>query len=174
MLKIVTNRLDENNIHYMITGSVAMTYYAMPRMTRDIDIIVELEIKDVERFYNLFKDDFYISPNMVREEIENRGMFNIIHLQELTKVDFILRKQSEYRRIEFNTRKKVKIDDINVWIVSIEDLILSKLFWAKDSHSEMQLSDVKNLLREKTDMDYIEKWAKKLEIFGLLQEVLNA
>lgn len=102
VLKIVTNRLDENNIHYMITGSVAMTYYAMPRMTRDIDIIVELEIKDVERFYNLFKNDSYISPNMVREEIENRGMFNIIHFQELTKVDFILRKQSEYRRIEFN------------------------------------------------------------------------
>lgn len=173
ILKIVTNRLEENNIQYMITGSIAMTYYAMPRMTRDLDIIVELETKDAERFYNLFKDDFYISPNLVREEIENRGMFNIIHLRELSKVDFILRKNSEYRKIEFNRRKKVKIDDVEVWIVSIEDLVLSKLFWAKESHSEMQLADVKNLLKAETEMDYIERWSKKLGIFELLQETLN-
>lgn len=85
-----------------------------------------------------------------------------------------MRKDSEYRRTEFKRRKKVKIDDIDVWIVSIEDLILSKLSWAKESHSEMQLADVKNLLKEKTDMDYIEKWAKRLGVFELLQEVSNA
>jgi len=27
----------------MLTGSMAMNYYAQPRMTRDIDIVVELE-----------------------------------------------------------------------------------------------------------------------------------
>ena len=173
ILKIVTNRLEENNIQYMITGSIAMTYYAMPRMTRDLDIVVELETKDAESFYDLFKDDFYISLNMVREEIGHRGMFNIIHFRKISKVDFILRKNSEYRRTEFNRRKKVKIDGVEVWIVSIEDLILSKLFWAKDSHSEMQLADVKNLLKAETEMDYIERWSKKLGIFELLQETLN-
>jgi hypothetical protein len=30
----------------MLTGSMAMNYYAQPRMTRDIDIVVELTPQD--------------------------------------------------------------------------------------------------------------------------------
>jgi hypothetical protein len=62
------------------------------------------------------------------------------------KVDFIVRKQDEYRRVEFERRQKVAILDFTTCIVSKEDLIISKLWWAKDSHSELQLGDVKNLL----------------------------
>ena len=57
-----------------------------------------------------------------------------------------MRKSSEYRRLEFDRRQKIQILDFATWIVSKEDLIISKLFWAKDSHSELQLRDVKNLL----------------------------
>ncbi len=173
ILEIVVGRLDRKSVPYMVTGSVAMNYYAEPRMTRDIDIVIELERKDAETIYNLFKDDFYVSLDVIEQEIEIRGMFSIIHLEEIVKIDFIIRKESGYRELEFSRRRKVKIDDFEAYIVSPEDLILSKLFWAKDSHSELQLNDVKNLLQENVDMDYVEKWAKELEIDDLLLEVLN-
>lgn len=44
------------------------------------------------------------------------------------------RKRSDYRLAEFNRRQRIRIQDFSTWIVSKEDLILSKLCWAKDSH----------------------------------------
>ena len=60
-----------------------------------------------------------------------------------------------------------------VWIVSKEDLILSKLLWAKDSHSEMQLNDVKNLMATDYDVAYIRQWTQALNLQSLFEECLS-
>lgn len=43
ILRDVSERLESAGIEYMLTGSVAMNYYAQPRMTRDIDLVVALD-----------------------------------------------------------------------------------------------------------------------------------
>ena len=58
-------------------------------------------------------------------------------------------------------------------IVSKEDLIISKLWWAKDSRSEVQLGDVKNLLVTGYDTIYLERWAPALGLNNLLQACLD-
>jgi hypothetical protein len=101
---------------------------------------------------------------MIRDAIRKKSMFNIIHNEGIIKVDFIVRKDSEYRRLEFERRRSIPFEGIEINIVSAEDLIISKLYWAKDSMSEMQLRDVKNILKTVSDidMDYIEEWIKKI------------
>ena len=42
VLTIVAGRLEAVWIAYMVTGSFAANYYAVPRMTRDINLVVEL------------------------------------------------------------------------------------------------------------------------------------
>lgn len=51
-----------------------------------------------------------------------------------------------------------------------EDLILSKLHWAKDSRSELQMRDVKNLAATGCDQDYIRRWTEELGLSSLWQE----
>jgi hypothetical protein len=171
ILKNVVQKLNENKIPYMISGSVAMNYYTQPRMTRDIDIVIEA--KDADKFYNLFKQDYYIDLEMIKNAIANQQMFNIIHLKEVIKIDFIIKKSSEYRITEFSRKKKVKIDNFYIFIVSIEDLVISKLVWVKNSCSEVQLRDVSNLLKEKVDLDYIKKWSGKLKLSDLLERIIH-
>ncbi|MGA1791505.1 MAG: hypothetical protein ACMUIM_08460 [bacterium] len=174
ILKEVIKRLNNAGIPYMISGSMALNYYTEPRMTRDIDIVIELKQDDSNRVYNLFKDDFYVDLRMIESAIKKEGMFNIIHLEEIIKIDFIIRKSTPYRRLEFERKKKIRIEDMDTYIVSIEDLILSKLFWAKDSRSAIQLADAKNLINESNvDMNYIDKWAPELGIKDLLAEILK-
>jgi len=60
VLKIVTSRLNEANIPYMISGSIAANYYTIPRMTRDIDVVIGLKQGDIDKFTSLFEDDFYV------------------------------------------------------------------------------------------------------------------
>ncbi|MCY3955411.1 MAG: hypothetical protein OXF47_05400 [Nitrospira sp.] len=174
ILQMVTTRLAEANIPYMVTGSIAMNYYAVPRMTRDIDIVVELFEEGVEETVRLFQGDFYVDREMVQEAVKNRLMFNVIHHAYMIKVDLIVRKNSDYRKEEFSRRRTVKVEDHSLHIVAPEDLILSKLDWAKDSHSEIQLSDVRNLLAAvpQLDHDYLVGWADRLGLRDLYREVM--
>ena len=165
---------DKLEIPYMLTGSIAMNYYATPRMTRDIDVVVEIGRENIEALVSTFSTDYYISEVAVREAIQAESMFNLIHLESVIKVDCIVRKNSEYRQIEFERRKKIELDDFITYIVSKEDLILSKLVWAESAHSEMQLQDVVNLLRSGYDEKYLESWANILEVSNLLYEIRNA
>jgi hypothetical protein len=100
-----------------------------------------------------------------------QGMFNLMHLDSAIKVDLIVRKNSEYRHAEFERRKSVEFAGISTWITSREDLILSKLVWARDSGSEMQLRDVRTLIDESVDGLYLKDWAAKLGVAAKLDEL---
>jgi hypothetical protein len=171
IVRDVSAKLDSAGIGYMLTGSMAMNYYAQPRMTRDIDVVVALRPADAVRVVQLFSADYYVSREAVDNSIAHQSLFNLIHNESVIKVDCIVRKQNEYRLTEFNRRQRIKIEDFETWIVSKEDLILSKLFWAKDSHSELQLRDVKNLVATGCDRDYIRQWTRELGVVNLWQEV---
>ena len=93
--------------------------------------------------------------------------------QSVIKVDCIVRKASKYRRQEFARRQQIQVLDFTTWIVSKEDLIISKLEWAKDSYSEVQLRDVKNLLATGYDATYLERWTRELGLDTLLRECLH-
>lgn len=170
IVRDVSARLDGAGIGYMLTGSMAMNYYAQPRMTRDIDVVVELRAGDADRLVRLFSPDYYVSLEAVDSSIAHQSLFNLIHNESVIKVDCIVRKQSEYRLTEFNRRQRIKIENFETWIVSKEDLILSKLLWAKDSHSELHLRDIKNLVSTGFDRDYMERWTRELDLLKLWQE----
>jgi len=157
----------------MLTGSAAMNYYAQPRMTRDIDIVVYLSAEQVGTVVSLFSNDYYVDSVAVARAIANESLFNLIHNDAIIKVDCIIRKSSEYRRLEFERRQQVEIQDVGVWIVSKEDLIISKLYWARDSHSELQIRDVKKLLASGYDAEYLEHWTQHLGLVELLEECLH-
>ncbi len=166
VLKLVAQHLNKANIIYMISGSMAANYYTVPRMTRDIDVIIELRGKDKDHFIKIFERDFWIDPDMVSAEIIRQGMFNLIHREYTVKIDFILRKNSDFQNAAFGRKQKVKIEGNTLWFISREDLILAKLLWAKDSFSALQLGDVRNLLKDISEIDqpYLEKWIKNLEL----------
>jgi len=173
IVRDVSQRLDSAGLGYMLTGSMAMNYYAQPRMTRDIDVVVALRREDAGRVVELFSPDYYVSREAVDRSIAHESLFNLIHNESVIKVDCIVRKQNEYRLNEFNRRQRINIQDFETWIVSKEDLILSKLFWAKDSHSEVQLRDVKNLVGTGCDRAYIERWTAELGLASLWQEIAH-
>lgn len=111
--------------------------------------------------------------NAVSRAIDDESLFNLIHNEAVIKVDCIIRKKSEYRRHEFERRREVEIEGVKIWIVSKEDLIISKLYWARDFHSEFQLRDVKNLLTSGYDGEYLEHWTRHLNLHDLLNECLH-
>lgn len=174
ILQDFTERVEKIGINYMLTGSMAMVNYAMMRMTADIDVVLEASIGDADKIIREFKIDYYIPQNRVQDSISRKFMFNILHQEKLVKIDCIIRKDSEFQKVAFARRKKIRFaNDFDVWIISREDLILSKLNWAKESKSEMQLRDVANIIRNGYDVEYVEMWVTKLEVKDLLNEAFE-
>lgn len=173
ILREVSGLLESAGIAFMLTGSVAMHYYAQPRMTRDIDLVVALDQKDAETIVRLFEGDYYVDRQAVHRAIAQRSIFNLIHNESVIKVDFIVLKSGDYRREEFARRRKITLGDFQTWIVSREDLILSKLYWARDSKSEMQLRDVRNLITAECDADYLRSRAQQIGVMELLEEAMT-
>ena len=175
-VKLVVSRLESAGIPYMMTGSMAMSIYTVPRMTRDVDFVIECTPDDASRIAEMFKVDCYVDESSVRRAARERSTFNIIHSEWITKADFIVRKDDEYRKVEFDRRQSVDIGDVPVFVVRPEDLILSKLSWSMNGDSELQLRDAASLCAGSSALDwmYLEQWAAVLGVTELLEKVRGA
>ena len=71
VVRDVSRKLDQGGIGYMLTGSMAMNYYAQPRMTRDIDVVVAIGPNDVEQMASLFKPEY--ATLLMRRAPRHRG-----------------------------------------------------------------------------------------------------
>ncbi len=172
LLQRVCRLLDESNIPYMISGSIAMNIYTIPRMTRDIDIVVELSLERVDEFTDLFPD-CYFNKDAIEDEIKRKGIFNIIDHNTGFKMDFIIRKDTEYFRLAFERRQRIIELDTELSVISLEDLIIAKIIWIQQYQSEKQILDIENLLLDPDkDMNYITKWCNNLNLrtFDLLKK----
>ena len=169
VLRLVSERLSGKQLEFMLTGSFALAYYATPRMTRDLDIVVALAEQDVETLVALFAADFYLDADIARAAVRTKRLFNLMHLESGIKVDLIVRKTGPYRELEFSRRTSVDLAGVRTWIVSREDLILSKLVWARDAESELQVRDVRSLLDGTEDTGYLREWAPALGVSAALE-----
>ena len=163
-------RLESARIAYMLTGSLAMSFYARPRMTRDVDLVVAFESGDIARLTDVLGGDYLVDADAIGDAMRSARPWNILHLPSLVKIDLIPRKNTEYRRAEFERRRLVQFAGVPLWIVSVEDLILSKLDWSRDTGSAQQHSDVRALLQVPLDRPYLHQWAAHLGLAQSLKE----
>jgi len=173
ILRDVVERLENIEIVYMLSGSMAMMYYATPRYTADIDIVLELDASRAAKISTVFEPDYYVPHNRIRDAIARRSMFNLIHHASSFKIDCIIKKDTEFQQNAFVNRVKVNYFDFAVWIIGKEDLIISKLLWAKDTRSEFQIRDIVNLLKFGFEQSYIENWSEKLALKSMFAECLK-
>ena len=164
-------KANQLGIEYMVTGSFAMSAYGEIRTTRDIDIVIQITKSQALPFAKLFENEYYISDQSVRRAIERRSMFNIINQAHGGKIDCIVLKDTEFARKSFERRYKERVSGIEFWTTTKEDLIISKLNWARDTNSEMQIRDIANLTSSEYDLVYVSGWIEHLQLGSIWGDV---
>lgn len=161
----IVDVLDELKIPYMLSGSVAMGVYVLPRSTRDFDFVIFLQSDTIDQFVSKFDIGYYCSSEAVLDAVNHQSIFNIIDHSSGYKADFVILKNEEYRQVEFERKIQMEYFGKIVFIVSAEDLLLSKIIWIQELQSGVQTDDIKNLAQLKTlDWNYINYWLKKLNL----------
>lgn len=166
VFKDVLARFEEAEIPYMVVGSLSSIVYGEPRMTKDMDIVIDIPAQDAGKFEFYFPfEGFYCPPQeILKDEIVNRGQFNLIYHDSGLKIDVIVRKQTPHSEEEFKRRQKISFwQGFGAYIASPEDVVLKKLDFYREGGSEKHLRDIRGILAStQIDADYLNSWIQKL------------
>lgn len=176
---LVTRILEQLDIPYAIGGSMASTAYGRIRATMDVDIVADMQEQHVQPFLALLGSDFYADENTIRQAVQRRTSFNLIHLTTLFKVDLFVSRNRPFDQQQLSRRQYqlLELPDHTAFIVSPEDVILAKLEWFRlgDEVSERQWRDVQGVFDvqgDRLDRDYLRQWATALDVIDLLNKAL--
>jgi hypothetical protein len=162
----ITAALDRERIPYMLSGSFASAHYGAPRSTQDIDLVIEASPAQLREFIGALRsNEYYADLDASLEAHRRQSMFNVIDLATGWKIDFIIRKSRAFSQEEFHRRQPLSLHGVPIFVASAEDVIISKLEWAKLAESRRQIEDVAALLRvrwDTLDRSYLEKWIDEL------------
>jgi len=147
---IFISRINKLTVPYMITGAVASIIYGEPRLTNDIDLVIDMNPDDAASFCNMFPiEDFYCPPlEVIKLEIarHQRGHFNLIHHETGFKADIYASGRDELHRWGLNNRKSFDLEGETFWLAPIEYVIVRKLEYYREGKSEKHLQDISNIL----------------------------
>jgi hypothetical protein len=160
----------------MLTGSVASAAHGAMRTTLDIDFVIDPMPAPLRAFVQRMLDaGFYASREAADEALSTRTMFNIINGSSGWKADLIVRKDRPFSQTEFERRAEVTAFCLRVPVVSVEDLIVAKLEWAKLGGSARQLEDERTLVNiagENFDRAYLLAWIERMSLQEQWRRVL--
>ncbi len=171
---IFISRLNKLGLRYMVTGAVASVIYGEPRLTHDLDLVIELSSEDVERFAAAFPiENFYCPPpEIIRLEISRsqRGHFNLIHHETGFKADIYTSGLDKLHEWALNKRKRINVEGEAFWLAPVEYVILRKLEYYREGGSEKHLRDIAGILALSSDQIDFKQLDARIRENGLEKE----
>ena len=175
LLRAVVEALDAVGIPSMLTGSLAAAYRGARRATMDVDLVIAPTAAALDDFVRRVEAlGLYVSLDAAREAFAHQGVFNVVDPETGWKADLIIRKHRPFSEAEFSRREATDFFGVRLAIASVEDVILSKLEWARLGASARQLDDIRALLRlvgDGVDHAYLERWVDALGVRAEWQAV---
>jgi hypothetical protein len=177
----VTKVLESLGIAYLVGGSLASSLHGEPRATQDVDIVADLQEQHVLPLVQALHGSFYIDEPAVREAVERRSSFNVIHLDTLFKADIFVAGTQRSTQRELARRRSFELDvepRDSIVVASPEDIIVQKLHWYRlgDHISDRQWSDAMGVLKirgKKLDLEYMRDLANDMGVRDLLDRALK-
>ena len=179
-LQTVRAIFDALQIQFFVGGSVASSFHGAMRSTMDVDLVADLSPEHVGPILEAVADEYYASESAMRDAIEHRSSFNLIHLPTSFKVDVFVNRGREFDKSSFARSTVIRLgtaaNGVDVPIASVEDILLAKLDWYRIGNevSERQWDDVTRLVklsRTKLDWTYLESVAPTINVSDLLDRL---
>lgn len=154
-------KLFEANVRFMVVGAVAMNLHGVPRMTADLDLLVDLAVPNLSALIRAFEELGYkprlpipasalLDPEQRREWVERRNLkaFTFVHqLRPLQEVDVLLESPVPFEEAD-REKKILTAGSLRIPVVSLDHLIFMKRAAgrAQDAADAEALERLKRLL----------------------------
>ncbi|MEA2054815.1 MAG: DUF6036 family nucleotidyltransferase [Candidatus Thermoplasmatota archaeon] len=170
ILFLICDFLNKNDVAYVVVGGIAILFYGNPRTTMDIDIILQLNERDIRNLVHfLEKKDFVVSEEDLRNALKEKSHCTILDKLSILRLDVKgIYTWSDQMTLE--RRKAVEWRGTVIYIASPEDIIANKLYFG----SEQDIKDAESIYvrqLKKLDMKYLEERCGSLNVHNEFMEI---
>lgn len=165
VVKEIAKLLDKLKIEYVIVGGIAVSSWGNVRTTRDVDVILFLDMEDFSKLVEPFRNrNFLIREKEIKDALEEKSHFTIF--DDLS--EYHIDAKGVYDENDLRTlknRRKITLDDVKCYIASPEDTIANKLLLT----GEQDIKDAMGIYVRQLnnlDMDYLIKTCKQLNVYN--------
>jgi hypothetical protein len=172
--------LEHLEIPYMVVGGFAAILYGEPRLTIDVDIVVDMKSEHVRPLVAAFPiPDYYVSEEGICDSLQRRYPFNVIQPATGAKVDLVPLPHDPFTRSAFQRRQRLEYDEAghSATFITPEDIIVAKLVAYRETGSDKHLRDVRGVLVmqwEALDLETIRRSADVNGVIEPFEELLEA
>ena len=131
--------LNRNEVLYLLVGRWATGLYGNPRATKDIDFLVAVDEENLERLKGALSD--FGAPSLDLGPFKKKGS---VYRMGRSPIQIDIINHADGIDIEdcYPRRRVVQVEDVEVLVISKEDLIINK----KASGRLQDLADVEKLV----------------------------
>ena len=158
-LLAAVSALESLNMKYAIVGGLAVSAWARPRSTRDVDLYAGIPIEFQSRLQHELEACGFHVPALA-DELRQFGVFRSKHHTSGVFLD-IFSATGPLGESILERRRRVVLGSHQLWLISPEDLVLLKAF----SDRQRDFEDLTMLFGNgpSLDQNYINRWAQMLD-----------
>jgi hypothetical protein len=172
--------LDRLEIPYMVVGDFAAIFYGEPRLTLDVDVLLDMRTEHIKPLVAAFPiPDYYISEEAARDALNRRCPFNVIQPSTGAKIDLVPLPRDPFTRLAFQRRQRLVFDeaDHSATFITPEDIVVAKLIAYRETGSDKHLRDARGVLTMQwggLSLEAIRRGAHASDVIETFENLLEA
>lgn len=175
--RIVVETLKRCHTPHMVVGGLSSNAYGIPRSTKDADIVLAVDGKALFAVAAELGPEFQLDDQASFEMVTGTLRYHLRVPAIAFEVELFLLSSDPHDQARFERRQMVSSTQIgtDIMVPTAEDVIVTKLRWAKIAKRDKDRDDVRNIIAvqgdEVLDWDYIHRWCEAHETRALLDEI---
>jgi hypothetical protein len=170
----VVDALEELAVSYTLVGSISSSYFGIPRSTKDADFVIERGSQSIGAVAMRLGQQFRLDPQMSFETVTMSRRYVADVAGTPFKIEFLVLRDDPHDQERFRRRQRVNLLDYQVWLPTVEDVIITKLHWGLLGSRSKDRDDVRDVIAvqgDRIDWDYVHKWCEQHGTCALLDEI---
>jgi hypothetical protein len=161
VVRRVLDGLDALSIPYVLVGSFASNIYGLARATRDADVVVQAGAGMLSELMRLLGPEYRRDPQIQFETITGTRKHFVEHLPTKFELEIFELSDDPHDQSRFARRRKAQIYGGESWVLTAEDVLVTKLNWLHRAARTKDMLDVQQVIAVQGDVldwPYVEHW----------------
>ncbi len=164
--------LEEERIGYLMASSMAAMVYGIPRSTKDVDFVIELEQPSFDNLIRRTEPLLILDPQQHLESLTWTRRFILTSRTSPFKVELFIKGNDPHHNVQWERKQQVYSlhAERHVWMPTPEDVIIQKLRWGRPQ-DRIDAEQVMAVQADALDWPYIEHWTEIHQTRKLMEEI---
>jgi hypothetical protein len=171
----VHDALEAEGIPYLLAGSFATMAYSIPRSTKDVDFVIEMQQPGFDTLVRRLNSRFELDPQQYLETSTWSRRFILKARETPFEVELFLKTTDPHHESQWSRKRRMHnpILGRDVWMPTPEDVVIQKIRWGRP-RDRADVIDVFTVQGDSLDWPYIERWCDTQGTRALLDELRTA